>query len=82
MTNTESTLNEARRLAALLVMATVENDAEAQQETMDEAYASIGLPALVAGLTEGLAELLVGTLGPEGAVANLNMAVNAAEMNR
>lgn len=80
MTNTESKLNEARRLAALLVLATVEDDAEAQMETMDDANGTVGLPALVAALTEGLAELLIGTLGTDGAVANLNLAITDAEM--
>jgi len=80
MTSTEDKLIRARRLAGLLALAHLENNHTATLEVMDEAANTVDFPPLIAALTEGLVEVLVGTAGYDGAVATLNMTINDAEM--
>ncbi|KDE12426.1 hypothetical protein [Rhodococcus aetherivorans] len=77
MTDTKTL--EARRLAALLALAALEGGGEPSTDVMDEAYSTVGLPAVMAALVEGLCELLEATAGRDGSRATLNMTINDVE---
>lgn len=79
MTDTKTL--EARRLAALLALAALEGGGDASTDVMDEAYGTVGFPAVMAALVEGLCEVLVTTAGRDGARATLNMTINDVEVS-
>lgn len=68
-----TTTNRTR--AARLLLAGLDDDPAAAAAVLDEAHADPehGLPGLLASLTEGMLELLVGTLGEDSARATLNL---------
>ncbi|MBM4653533.1 hypothetical protein GS462_24415 [Rhodococcus hoagii] len=68
--------------AASLLLACLDGTPDDATRVLDDAHAAPGgLPCLLAAMTSAVAELLVGTLGEDGARKTLNMVLLDASMS-